>query len=63
MFVGFVLAQLLCFGGQNNCEVKAISTEIYSDKYSCEWERERVSLQYPKNTTECTPVVRPKGSY
>lgn len=59
MVMGYVLAQLLCFGSSVNCEIKPISTEIFTDKSACEWERERVSVYYPKDTTECAKVVRP----
>jgi hypothetical protein len=58
--MGFVLAQILCFGGSDNCDIKAISEQIYTSKSDCEFERDRQSAYYPKNTTECTKVVRPQ---
>lgn len=56
MFIGFVLAQIIC-ASEYNCTTKVIDTEVYASRSDCERKKQFQSVYY--SDLACVEVQRP----
>jgi hypothetical protein len=61
--IGYVLVSLACYSNIYDCEMKAVSTEVFPTIHECEWKKESQKLFDPHAELKCVEVNRPDKGF
>lgn len=61
--IGWAIVAVTCFGGDYNCDIKAVVPTTYPTQQDCEWAKQTEQSMHPGKDLKCVEIQRPDKSF